>query len=432
MSQNFWIKTEERLYALIPPLLLIYIFFQPFNHFAGIRNTAFYSMLLFFMIKVARKGGRFVFQGINWKDSTIIALCILLGAILISIVFSDYKIDSLNAFRKNFLCQLVVFFVILAEFRSLEKLQSLLYAVILSFITVTLIIFIKNPPAALFNILEAKANKETFLGGYALNAAFYIPFTFGYLLSVKDRLYRKGFFWVMLSAEFTLVWLYYSSRTTLAAILVSIIVIILISKRYKMLAVVIVIFLGLGGISYFKKPELLDRYKTLFSPKTYITNEGLSGRGDIWRGAIDIIKDSPIIGYGYGWKKIATVVREDGYLERWREKWPGTYDYFKKTDYGSANPHNLVLQILFEAGALGLAAFVLFWLAVFIKVVRIIRQGSDDELNCFVKYGVVAVLVAYAIINTANGLWEETYGPLTFTLAAITMVIYEQNRCKGN
>jgi len=423
--QGLWLKYEERIYSLIPPLLLIYIFFQPFNHFAGIRNTAFYSMLLLFLIKLARKGIK-----INWKDTTTIAFFILLMAILVSIFFSNYIIDSLNAFRKNFFYQMVVFFVILTEFRDVRKLRALLGAVVLSFITLTIIIFIKNPPANLLNILEAKTDRETFLGGYALNAAFYIPFTFGYLLSVKNRMLLKGFLWTMVLAEFVLVWLYYSSRTTLIAILISTVVMITMSKRYKMLAVIIILFLAVGSVSYFKKPELIDRYKTLLSFQTYTSNVGLSGRGYIWKGTVEIIKDRPIIGYGYGWKKLATVVRDEGYLERWKDKWHGTYDYFSRAGYGSASPHNLTLQILFETGILGLLAFILFWITVCIKVVKIMKSGAGDELNYFVKYGVVGVLVAYAIINTANGLWEETYGVITFAMAAITVNIHESNRYK--
>ncbi|MEK7841737.1 MAG: hypothetical protein AAB197_03590, partial [Deltaproteobacteria bacterium] len=261
--QGLWLKYEERIYSLIPPLLLIYIFFQPFNHFAGIRNTAFYAMLLLFLIKIIRRGINPASEGfnwrINWKDSAMIAFFILLMAILVSIFFSNYIIDSLNAFRKNFFYQMVVFFVILTEFRDIGKLRALLCAVVLSFITLTIIIFIKNPPANLLNILEAKADREPFLGGYALNAAFYIPFTLGYLFSIKDRIIMRGFLWVMLLAEFALVWLYYSSRTTLIAILISTVVMIAISKRYKMLAFIIVLFLAVGGVSYFKKPELIDR-----------------------------------------------------------------------------------------------------------------------------------------------------------------------------
>ncbi len=435
MFQNSWLKIEDKTYGLIVPLLLIYIFFQPFNHFAGIRNTAFYAMLLLFLIKIIRRGIKPASEGfnrrINWKDSAIVSFFILLAAILISIFLSNYLTDSLNAFRKNFLNQSVVFFTILTEFRTEEKLKKLFYTIILSFVAVTLIIFIKNPPDSLFNILEAKKHKETFLNGYALNAAFYIPFTIGYLFSVKEKMSIKIFFWIMVLAEFILVWLYYSSRTTLIAILTSAIIIILLSKRYKMLAIILIVLLGVGVVSYFKKPELFERHKTLLSPSTYTSNVGLSGRGYIWSGAIDMIKDRPVTGYGYGWKKITTVAREEGYLDRWKEKWPATYDFYN-SGYGKASPHNLALQMLFEIGILGLSAFVLFWIIVFIKVVRIIRSEARNELNCFVKYGVLGVLIAYLIVNITNSLWEETYGILTFALAAITMVIYEQNRYKGN
>lgn len=432
MRQNFWVKIEEKAYALISPFLLIYIFFQPFNHFAGIRNTAFYSMLLFFVIKLARKGVKPLFHKINWQDHTIVALFILLAAILISIVFSNYKIDSLNVLQKIFICQVVVFFVILAEFRDAEKIKALLNAVVLSFITVTLIIFIKNTPDNILNILAVKKYKETFLRGYSLNAVFYIPFTLGYLFSIKDKIIMRGFLWIMLFAEFALVWLYYSSRTTLVAILLSAVAIILLSKRYKMLTIIFVVFLGVVGFSYFKKPELVERYKTLLSFQTYTTNEGLSGRIDIWRGTVEMIKDSPIVGYGYGWKKLATVVREGGYLEKWKEKWPSTYYYFKEAGYGRANPHNLVLQILFEVGILGLAAFILFWITVIIKIIKVAGRRGKDELSHFVKYGAPGVLVSYFLVNLANGLWEESYGVMTFALAAIIMVVYEQNRCKND
>lgn len=421
MFQNSWLKIEDKTYGLIVPLLLIYIFFQPFNHFAGIKNTAFYAMLLLFLIKIIRRGVK-----INWKDSAIVSFFILLAAILISIFLSRYVGDSLDAFRKNFLYQMTVFFVILTEFRDTEKLKALLNAVVLSFVTVTLIIFIKNQPENLLHILEIKGQKETFLRGYALNAAFYIPFTLGYLFSIKDKIIMRGFLWTMLLAEFVLVWLYYSSRTTLIAILISAIVMILLSKRYKMIAIIVVILLGVGVVSYFKKPELFERHKTLLSPGTYTSNVGLSGRLDVWRGVFDMVKDSPIVGHGYGWKKIATVVRDEGYLEKWKEKWPATYDFYN-SGYGKASPHNLALQMLFEIGILGLSAFVLFWITVFIKVVRTMRSETRNELNCFVKYGVLGVLIAYFIVNITNSLWEETYGILTFALATITMVIYEQN-----
>src|SRR3989338_5314404 len=67
LLRRLWLKYETKALSLIPPLLLIYIFFQPFNHFAGIRNTAFVLMLVLFLIKTVRGG-----IDINWKDGTII------------------------------------------------------------------------------------------------------------------------------------------------------------------------------------------------------------------------------------------------------------------------------------------------------------------------------------------------------------------------
>lgn len=422
LLRRLWLKYETKALSLIPPLLLIYIFFQPFNHFAGIRNTAFVLMLVLFLIKAVRGG-----IDINWKDSTVIVLLIFLSTILISILFSNYSGESLNAFRKNFFYQLVAFFVILTEFRDRNRLESLFYCIIISFATLTIIIFIRNPIADLLNsINELKESRDTFLSGYAINAAFYMPFAISYLLCSRNKIMLKLLLWTAVAAEFVLVWLYYNSRTSIMAIVLATIFMLIISRKYLILMLILMVIISVGAVSYLKKPELFNRYATLASVKTFTTNEGLSGRLDIWKGMIDIIKERPFIGYGYGWKKLATVAKDEEFLDNWRNELPGTYNYFKSAGYGSANPHNLILQIIFEIGILGLIAFFMFWITLVVKIVRLyfieVKYGVD-----FAKYGIPGILISYAMLNITNGLWEETYGVLTFTLAAIIIVIYEKN-----
>ena len=64
----------------------------------------------------------------------------------------------------------------------------------------------------------------------------------------------------------------------------------------------------------------LSRYSSLSSHETYTTNQGLSQRISVWQGTIDVIKDRPFLGYGYGWKKLATVINENNFAEYWADR----------------------------------------------------------------------------------------------------------------
>ncbi len=410
-------------YRLVDISLVVYLFLLPFPRFAGIRNSAFALMVVYLTMRLINGNA-----GIDFRDRTVRALFILAGTILLSTAVSPYPLDSLTYVRKYLLYQMVTFFIIITRYRDLDGLKPVLYSLIFSFATLSVVIVLKNDPSVIINWLDElermtpEQRKETFFLGYSLHATFYIPILIGYIYAVSESRRMKIVLVGLFFLEMVLVYLH-QHRSQFVSVLLAIAVTTLVARRYRLFAVCFMVVTVVAGIFAFTRPEVFGRYTSLLSPETYLTNEhrGWNERFGIWSGTIEMIRERPLTGYGYGWKKMAWVVRDGGFLERWDED-SDAYRYFIKHGYGGTNPHNLLLQILFEVGIIGLCAFVYFWVVVIRRVVVTVREGGGEGVD-FLKYTACGVFVAYGVVNITNGLWEETGGVLMLSFAGICYVL---------
>ncbi len=408
----------ERIYTLIKPLLLIYVFTLPFTHVTSIRDTAFISLFTFFVIKIFHKGSH-----IDFRDKTVLAFCLLAAVTLITSLLGPYPWESLNFIRKNVLYQALIFFVIISEYKSFDELKPLLYTLIASYALLTVLVLIYNSPTVLLHWIEYSEKK--YASGYSLHGTFYIPLLAGVLYcSVKNRPLRWALI-LLLLVEFTLCVLD-NHRGQTAAVALALIAVTLLARRWKILLTGFIISLVLGTALIVAEPGMFTRYQTLLQPRTYLSDKygGWNGRFFIWAGVADMIKERPITGYGYGWKKMATVAKESGFLEKWDKK-GGTYKFFSTHHYGSTTAHNLIMQILFEGGVLGLTAFLIFWASVFMKVLPL-PKDSARQGAAFLRYGATGILISYILVNIAWSLWEEVAGILMMLFAALCVVLYKE------
>jgi len=402
-------------YRVIQILLSVFLFFQPFAHFAGVRNAAFISLLVIFCIRLLSRRIH-----IDWRDHTLRALALLAGVCILGAALSPYALESFHAIRKNLFYQVVIFLIITCEYRSIKDIRPLVYAMLAGFTAITILVLIMNSPHVLLNWLDYTDKK--FTKGYSLFASFYIPLAIACIYSMREGLRIKYILTALVFVEFILSILN-NHRGQIAAIVISAALITLAARRFKTFFTGASICIVIGVVLLMAKPDIYTRYKSLVVPSTYFTNKyrGWNNRLAIWSGTLDMIEDRPVTGYGYGWKKIAHVVRDKGYLERWGEKNP-SYKYFNDTGYGQTNPHNLVLQLLFETGFLGLGAFFLFWFTIIIKAVSASEKSGEGA--DFVKYSAAGILISYALVNIANGLWEESIGMLMITFAAMVFTVH--------
>lgn len=416
-------------YGLAKIILPAFLFMQPFARFAAVKSALFVILSVIFAVRIA--GGR---TRVDFRDRSVIAFLLLFAVSFVSSAVSPYALESLDAMRKNMLYVSVLFFMILSEYRGFDDLKPLFYATIAGFSLLSLVIALKYN-AELFNwiaYVEKTGDRDRLLGGYSTFAAFYVPFAAAYLMSSKERPWIRWTIVFFVFLEFVLSVLN-NHRTQLAAIAASLAVMTLLAGRYRVFAVGLAAALIASILITQIRPGSFERYETLMRSETYVTNTGLSDRLSIWKGALDMIKERPVIGWGYGWKKIAVVAKEQGFLERW-DSGGATFRYFSKAGYGAANPHNLALQILFEVGATGLASFIFFWLTILVKSARTYKRHwgrgpgvpPAPPAALFLKYGVIGVLVSYALLNATNGYWHEAFGNLIFSFSAVSIVLYKE------
>ncbi len=416
--------------TVIRQLLYVLIFFQPFNHFNSFREISFYVLVMLFLIKLFRGE----VKQIAFKDKTVIAILIILAWSLIVSITGPYPLESLDAIRQNLLKEIVIFLIVISEFKSLRAMKPLLWTVVSSFAAVTVAsifenaikdwdTFCKFTPA-----LSWRGTSTFFFANYADNATFYLPFIAGWLISIKEDSWKKWTGGVTLAIGVYLVYIY-NARTHLITIPFAIFIILLLTKRYKLIMVSLLAGVLCLSLVLSSNNNELSRYKSMFNPKTYDTeNMGLNSRPGLWQVVIYFIKERPLNGYGYGWKKMAWLVQEKHSDEFWKEYPAMAYDYYvndAQLMYGRVNPHNLVLQLAIEIGIIGLAIFIWLWATVLAKILSIIRANKESEIRGFMLSS-IGLLISYAMVNITNGYWQENYGLMMFLFMAIIFVMHRE------
>jgi|GEM_PF-65059 len=404
--------------------LYLLIFFQPFNRFNSFREIALYGLMLFLLLKIFKNKK----VSIDFRDKTIVALSLLIGWSVLASILGPYPLDSLNAIRKNMLVQVLIFLAIILEFKDIRELSKLFRIVTVSFFIITIASVIEIILIGLSNFHQLNNTHKMFIGGYANNATFYLPFIAAYLVSLSkaktDKLIAVSTLVFGTAVVFT-----YNSRSALIAIFAGILIIFFLAKRYKLLISVLILLALFATVTLSSDSRLFSKYRSLFSAKTY-AEEVLSEhkRFTVWQGALHLINERPIAGYGYGWKKMALAVRDSNLPGMWKEKYPFIYAYYVSKEansgYGRVNPHNLALQIVFEIGFIGLGIFLWLWVTIVSKILKTAfsqQTKARDFMRCS-----IGVIISYILINITNGFWQETYGNVIFMFLGLVFVFSKQ------
>lgn len=399
------------------------LFIQPFEKFAAVKYVLMVGLLGLAIPLVLRVDIR---QRLRSRNIVLgLALSIVVWCFAVSVA-SPYAGDSLHALLRDLLLQVELLLVGCLLVNTAHKARMALWVIIAGFAAVSVLSsFEVASYLAEHSLSEGliPRSHRSFWGGYAAMACFCLPLTIAFALSTATGLWQRVLLGALIVLGVVLTGLY-GSRSPLLVVAASVIVLFCMLRAWKALATVfLVIALGVGWVAVQSNLGYLEKYRSLAQTDTYFTNQGLSQRFDVWAGVVEVIEARPLLGYGYGWKKLAWVINDGGYAERWRANDPGKTNYYlgeeQTASYGKVNPHNYFLQVAFEIGIPGLLLVLAFWLAVFLQELKGLVSGPLEHQR--LRAVILTTLLAYLLSNVVNGYWVGGLANMACALIGILL-----------
>lgn len=429
MMVNTRFYEPGRLYQIAWVAWGVALFLLPFNQFGGVRNTALLVLLasLLGLWRTVPATGRLMHS-----RGLVIGLLVATWALLVSI-FGPYPVESMSAISKDLLIQVLLVAGAWRLVRGEKDIRRSLMIVLAGFLTVSFLSFaeiIESGVATVFsaNLLDAPRRHNAFWGGYAASASVYLPMLVGVAVLLPMRsLWRVGVIALILFV--LLLTALYGSRSAILIVFLTGVAGFLLARRFRTLLALLAL-LAAGLIGLYSQSDLgyLNKYKSLAKPETYVTNQGLGLRLAVWKGVTEVIAERPLMGFGYGWKKLAWVINDQGFAARWRAEEPDLAQYYlgdsEVASYGRVNPHNYILQVVFELGVIGLALVFAFWGMVLAACIRLIRyhQGAPARWGGIL----LLTLVGYFLSNINNGYWVGGVANLAVAIAGMALAFCDE------
>ncbi|MCD6417248.1 O-antigen ligase family protein [bacterium] len=230
-------------------------------------------------------------------------------------------------------------------------------------------------PIEHFYIALGPYNEHLTFGGAYFLISFFI---LGYLLSKAEKnVLRKKLYWAFFVISSMAVVFSYSRSIWIAMVFSAIVAASFAGRRAVMWTVGIIAAAFGSFLAFF--PSVLWRVSTLFNP-SFGSNVN---RIVLWKTALNMIKHSPIVGLGSG-----------AFVRRFDEFFAGGYCPIR------GHPHSDILNILVEAGIIGLIAYTGIFVVFFRASYRAVKDGS----GVWKGYAMGAIVATAGIILA--GLFE--------------------------
>lgn len=425
----------DRLVQLTLGLWWVLLFIQPFEKFVAVKYLMMVGLLIAAVPLALRAEVR---QRLRSRNIVLgLALAIVVWCVAVSAA-SPYPADSLHALPRDLLLQAELLLVGGLLVTGPKQARTALWMIMAGFAAVSLLSAVEVASYLKDHALsegQIPRSHKSFWGGYATMASFCLPLIIAFAVSTASGIRQRVLLGVLCLLGVVLTGLY-GSRSPLLVVAIAVIVLFGLLRAWKALAVVfLVMALGVGWVATQSNLGYLEKYRSLAEADTYVTNQGLSLRLDVWSGVIELIEARPVLGYGYGWKKLAWAINDGGYAERWKATDPGKSAYFlgeeTAASYGKVNPHNYFLQVAFEIGIPGLLLVLAFWLAVFWQGLKGVVRGPLEHQR--LRVVILTTLLAYLLSNFANGFWVGGLANMACALVGILigLTLTEQSAAAG-
>jgi len=365
----------------------VFLIIVPYSTKFMIKICLYSGILLWIALNILKHKKRF-FRGFV-PETPLNKYFLLFGAAcLLSIIFSLDPYHSQGIFFERFLLFLLFFWMGAGLGNNKKNFNFLISAFILSSLIMAIggirdyIIYLRINPLLTERIWSAFGKRIDYYG-FPLYMTYFIPINFAVFVFAKRKLFRITGFINLGLLLFCL--LRNGSRIGMVAVIVSLIFISLLKRKKFLLISLTILAASIMTIilSSVSPTETLEwRIKTIFTPSEW------SFRLPLYKSAISITRDYPLIGSGLGMY----------------EKLLHTPDYELPNDYPipkiwNLHAHNTYLETASEMGIIGITCFLLIFIVFFIKSIRIIilRKTPFSENSQAVFLGLMGTILAILI-----------------------------------
>lgn len=376
--------------------LIAYLLVMTIPHTAALRSTLMVLSILGLIVR-----------SVITKKSPIrstpldIPILIYAGIIILKSFISIDQGYSLTALRKEFVYQMIFFYLTVAAMNSPRYTRRVLFMLM---VTVTLVAGV-----GLLGYLTGEMIKEgratSFFNSFGLAAFFtsmVMPVALSRFLCTRGWRRTTAVAVLFLCLGFMLVTM---SRGAWISSLLAVMILATLKDR-RML---VVLLIGVISAPWFLPPDIIERATSIPKIFSLEENESFGDRIWMWRSAIQMIKDRPVLGAGYG--------------NRVFQRMYPDYIFPQSSGMIFENAHNLYLQIVVETGLLGLMSFflilgVLFWL--------IFKQFRKKPLP-MIESQLLGIAGSYAVFLTFSFTtfrYENEVGILFWILAGCVVSLH--------
>lgn len=234
------------------------------------------------------------------------------------------------------------------------------------------------------NYLTGQTRVYSIMGNPNLLSAFLlavIPMNFGMLLKAIEK--SQGFYLVILAgilSSNTLALFFTGSRSAMLAFIFAGLVFAVFFLKTK--SKINYLYLGLAlillaGLAFWLNPDLLKRFMSIFMWDGYSTN---NYRIQVWLKSLEIIKENWILGIGLG-----------------NDVFRKVYSLYMIPGFEALSAYSVFLQVLIEAGFLGLLLF----LTILTKSIKVlIRVFKQNQYLALIIFASISSLMVQGLFDT--------------------------------
>ena len=385
-----------------------YVLIIPFYRvFSSSLSTYRWIAIVLMLLVIAQEG----FRGRLFKLPLLLPMGAFIGAILLSIGHSVDPDMGIRYLKKDILQMVALFYacyIFLSERKTRVRLMA--WTLLLS---------------SFFVLVSGVVNPHYKRGRFS--ATFQSPTKYGKFLDLVlplawSYVWVWSPWWALLAVALavgeTVALAFTATRSSLLSIPAMVGVQGILLGRWKRLALVFPLILALMAGTFFlggrKAMKRFERFSRAVAEKKSGADPSLKTRIAIYKTAWALIKERPILGWGYG-RKIERVIVEKQGLEWYRERNLHPFTF---------HTHSTILEVWLQCGLIGLVAFLWLMVAFWFKAVRALRGVRNLGDRYFALYlGFLGGLGAFTLHSLITSILQLRHELLMMVFMASVMAL---------